>query len=661
MPVISPMQGFTRLARDFTGRGKSLGRLWRQRSVWQVRLRWAVPPSIVAAVLAGRALGFEFDWAPLLAVAGCILAYNVVLGLVIGYYRPLPGRRDRTDRAFAIAQVSLDYAALLALLHFTGGVASPLLFFLIFHVIFAALLFRPSTAYVFAAAASVGAGLLGALQGARVLAVHPLSFRGHLLTPSDQVGTTLSVLVFFTAALFITAAASSMIMARLRERVVELAEATERVAMLNDKLGSLYVMVEAVSVQKALDRVVETVAEQLTKVTEVAGIAVKLLSEDGASLRYAAVHGLPASFNRDRVIELTRSPFNRRVIDGETLVLGQVEEHHAFQLRDDLIAAGIHSVILAPLRVEQRVIGVLGAYQREAHRFGEDDLGFFKLAAELVAIAIDNVRQAEAIEHLMDARTRLMLTVAHNLRAPLAAATSMLETVAGGYLGTVSDKQRDYLDRVERRLCAMRTTITELLTLARARQQDPGAGRGPVILQRVVTEVEQTFRAEAERKGLELRVALGEHLPEIRGNADLLQQLVENLLSNAIKYTPPGGRVDMTLDKTNGSLLALEVRDTGIGIPEDEQARLFTEFFRASNARKLEEAGTGLGLPIVKRIIEIHGGEIHIESQEGKGTKITVTLPVPPAQVPSPSSSPPPDEPPGSSDLTGDAHVAAPA
>ena len=180
-------------------------------------------------------------------------------------------------------------------------------------------------------------------------------------------------------------------------------------------------------------------------------------------------------------------------------------------------------------------------------------------------------------------------------------------------------------------------------------------------MQRVVTEVEQTFRAEAERKGLELRVALGEHLPEIRGNADLLQQLVENLLSNAIKYTPPGGRVDMTLDKTNGSLLALEVRDTGIGIPEDEQARLFTEFFRASNARKLEEAGTGLGLPIVKRIIEIHGGEIHIESQEGKGTKITVTLPVPPAQVPSPSSSPPPDEPPGSSDLTGDAHVAAPA
>lgn len=622
------MEAFTRIARDFTGQGKSLGRLWRRRSIWQVRLRWAVPPSILVGVLAGRALGFEFEYRPLLVVAAGILGYNVALALVIAYLRPPPEHGENLDRALAIAQASLDYAALLTLLHYTGGVASPLLFFLIFHVIFAGLLFRPSTAYVFAAAASLGAGLLGLFQGLGLLPSHPLTFQGQILAPSNQPGTLLAVLTFLTAALFITAAASSMIMARLRERVVALADATERVAALNDRLSSLYVMVEAVSVQKVLERVVHTVAEELTKVTEVAGITVKLLSDDGRSLKHAAVYGLPPSFGAEQVIDLAQSPFDRQVIEGRTLVLGKIEEHHAVELREELVSAGIHSVILAPLKVEQRVIGVLGAYRREADRFTEDDLGFFKLAAELVAIAIDNVRQAEAIEQLMEARTRLMLRVAHNLRAPLAAATTMLETLTAEVLGPLSPDQHDYLDRVERRLRAMRTTITELLALAKARQQGAGTPRRPVHLDQIVSDVEQTFRAEAERKGLELRIATPSDLPDIQGNADLLQQLVENLVSNAIKYTPPAGSVKVTLDHAPGDTLSLEVRDTGIGIPKEEQERLFSEFFRASNARKVEELGTGLGLPIVKQIVESHGGEIRIESEEGRGTTIVVTLPL---------------------------------
>jgi len=620
--------------------GRSLGRLWRRRSIWQVRIRWAVPPAICLCVGAGLGFGFEFPWLPLLVIAGVILAYNAGLALAFNMIRVDEVRCAYLDRLLAVIQVSLDYGALFGLVYFTGGLASPLLFFFAFHVIFAAILFRPSTAYLFAAAATAGVALLTVGAFTAGIPHHSIWFEGQELAFVERRGHAVVTLASFSAAMFITAGVSNMIMGRLRERVMALAEATERVASLNDKLSSLYVMVETVSAEKELDRIVAIVAEELTKATEVAGITVKLLSEDGKTLRYVAVHGLPAEFRRDRVIELDRSPFNRRVLEGETLVLGSVAEHLGFQLRDDLMAAGIQSVILAPLTVEQRVLGVLGAYRREADQFSDEDSNFFRLAAELVAIGIDNARQNEAIRRLMEARIRIMLQVAHNLRAPLSAATTMLDTIGGEYLGAVTNKQREYLGRIERRLRAMRATVDELLVLANARSLDLTAEREPVALGPVVTEVESSFRPEAERKGVQLSATVEPELPELLGSASLLQQLVENLVSNSIKYTPEGGSIRMELrGLEDGAWLRLEVSDTGIGIPEAEQSRLFTEFFRATNARKLDELGTGLGLSIVKQIVAGHGGQLDIESAEGRGTRVRVDLPAG-SQV-GPASAPP--------------------
>ena len=623
----SPMQGFQRLAQEFTSQGHSLGRLWRRRSLWQVRLRWAVPPAILLCAGGASALGFRLNWLPLLVVAGGILAYNTVIAAVSARIRSAPQQRESVDLGLTAVQVSLDYAALLALLHFTGGLASPLLFFLIFHVIIAAMLFRPSTAYAFAATASLATAGLTVCEFAGVLPSHPVWFDGHTLNLAQRPGHLLAVLLFFSAAMFITAAVSNMIMGHLRERVMALAEVAERAAALNDKLASLYVMVEAVSAQKVLDRVLQTVVKELTKVTEVAGITVKLLSEDGQTLRYAAVHGLPPGFGADRVLELSRSPFNRRVVEGEALVVGQLEQQHRFQLRGELLAAGIQSVMLAPLRVQQRVIGVLGAYRREAEQFGDEDLGFFQLAAELVAIAIDDARQADAIDRLMEERTRLMLQVAHNLRAPLSAASTMLDTLGGGYLGSTNAQQGEYLERIGRRLHAMRETIGELLVLANARRLDPTAKPAPVALGELISEVAEMFRSEAARKQLRLQATAAAGLPPVWGSAELLRQLVENLLSNSIKYTPAGGTVTATLTAPEGKELMLEVRDTGIGIPESEQGRLFTEFFRASNAREFEPVGTGLGLALVEQIARRHKGAIRVESAVGQGTRVLVTLP----------------------------------
>jgi two-component system, OmpR family, phosphate regulon sensor histidine kinase PhoR len=626
VPNTFPIQGPDPLAQDLESQDESLGHLWRQRSIWQVRLRWAVPPTIFACVGFGLLIGFRFAWVPLATVAFGILSYNACLALLLNAIPPNSRGRYAVDLGLAVVQVSLDYAALLTMLHYTGGVASPLLFFLAFHVVFAAMLFRANAAYVFAAAASTATALLALVELTGLLPTHPVWFKGNTLTLTDRPGHVMAILLVFSAAVFVTAGVSNMIMAHLRKGVISLAQATRRATTLTNKLGSLHVMVEAVSAQRVLDNVLRTVVAELTKVTEVDGITVALANEDDARLRYAAIHGLPAGFDQDHTLDESLGPCSQRVMQGETVVLEQITDKNGSCSLDELAAAGMQSALLAPLMVGERSIGMLGAYCHAPNRFGEEDIALFRHAAELVGIAIDDARQAEAIDRLMRERTRLMLQVAHNLRAPLSASITMLETITGAYLGPLSDRQAEYLARISRRLTFMQRTIDEMLALANAHRALPAQAASDVALGEVVSEVTSMFRAEAERKRLQLDMSCAEALPTLRGDAELLRQLLENLLSNALKYTPEGGRVTVNLGASGAGELVLEVRDTGIGIPVAEQEHLFTEFFRASNARKAHEHGTGLGLPIVKQIAELHGGEVLVDSAQNQGTRVVVTF-----------------------------------
>jgi len=137
---------------------------------------------------------------------------------------------------------------------------------------------------------------------------------------------------------------------------------------------------------------------------------------------------------------------------------------------------------------------------------------------------------------------------------------------------------------------------------------------------------EQTFSERAAGKGVGLAVSAAEGLAAVTSHGDTLRQLMENLVSNAIKYTKAGGWV--TVEFTAGpDGLRVIVDDTGIGIPAGEQAKLFTEFFRASNAKDVQEEGTGLGLALAKQTAERHGGTLRLCSEEGVGTTVTVDLP----------------------------------
>ena len=606
-----------------------LGEL-KERTLWFIKLRWCVPVSMGIGSAVAHWIGVEFKASALLLLAGFILTYNVVFFFLSRRVKSETHQKESIER-FTYWQVGFDYGTMFLLIHFTGGLASPFIFFFIFHITFSAIFLSRRSTYSFAVIAAAGMGLMAAADYLGWMPHHHLLFQGKAINLRQQPFHLIVIFGFFAGFIFITAISITAVMRMLEKRILDLAELTEAVTTLNDKLNTLYTMTQAIGSTQRLEQVLNIATSELARVMDVQAISVKLLSEDGKFLQYAAAHGLPAEFLKNKVVEVAKSPLNRRVIEGDPFVTGHVTQRESFQFGEDLEAARVKSVQFVPLIVENRVIGILGAYSTRPEQFGPDELNFFRQAAGLVAIAIENARAYEAIENLIQERSRFMNRVAHNLRAPLAAMASMVEVVQDGYLGDMNDKLRKHLCRIDQRVQNMLVMIDELMTLAKSKNRQRQLEYRPMNLKVVTDRIHQTFQEKAAQKNLSFKVTVPEDLPKIKGDQEMVEQMLENLVSNAIKYTPEGGRIGMTFWPGANETVRIVLSDSGIGIPKDEIPRLFTEFFRASNVKHV--IGTGLGLTIVKEIVDQHGGQIQVESEEGLGTTFIIHLPFAPGEI----------------------------
>ena len=231
----------------------------------------------------------------------------------------------------------------------------------------------------------------------------------------------------------------------------------------------------------------------------------------------------------------------------------------------------------------------------------------------------------EQLSRVDEERTRFMVLVTHELRAPVSTIYSCLELALSGYASP--EKAREVLARAQNRATEMLGFITDLLSLTRIREQAVQREQVPVThLESVLQEVVELMKIEAERKDVFLGVECAPDLAPVRALPDQIKLLWTNLLSNAIKYTDPCGIVQVSLTQDAGQLIGT-VRDTGIGIAAEDIPRVFDEFYRASNARLVSPHGTGVGLSIVRRIVEKWEGKVWVESESGLGTKFTFVLP----------------------------------
>ncbi|NIA16729.1 MAG: GHKL domain-containing protein [Planctomycetes bacterium] len=217
-----------------------------------------------------------------------------------------------------------------------------------------------------------------------------------------------------------------------------------------------------------------------------------------------------------------------------------------------------------------------------------------------------------------------VLRVTHDIKGHLAAIQSCLDVVAKKLIGPLNEQQQDFVDSADKRTKRLTYFVKALLRLTQIRLSN-NLETEIFSLKDVINAALDTVGAKAREKSITLISDIDLTEDKVLGNQVSIEEVITNLLFNAIKYTAQNGEIKINAENRKDHVL-VEISDTGIGIPEEELPRVFDEFYRATNAKKMEKDGRGLGLSIVKQIIERHNGKIQVSSREGVGTKFSFTL-----------------------------------
>jgi len=290
------------------------------------------------------------------------------------------------------------------------------------------------------------------------------------------------------------------------------------------------------------------------------------------------------------------------------------------------------------LSTQQLVIGTLTVDSDQPDAFTEADERLLTIAADQVAPAIENARLyarlkqrtenlAEAYAELQEVnrlRDGIVRSVSHELRTPLTFVKGYVELLLAGDVGPLTDMQEEYLRIVADKTDVATRLVSDIMFMQRA-DQVPG-DKLPVALVKLTRRALQGCAATAEQAGLTLVENLSDDLPPVDGDEGRLLQVFDNLLGNAIKFSPDGGQIVVTVEDA-GPMVRVSISDQGVGIPEDQQGRIFEGFHQVDGSTQHRSGGAGLGLAIVKRIVEAHGGQVWVESEPGKGSKFYFTVP----------------------------------
>jgi len=312
---------------------------------------------------------------------------------------------------------------------------------------------------------------------------------------------------------------------------------------------------------------------------------------------------------------------------------------------------GITCFVVAPLKSSQRIMGFIGA-DRGGEPCEDKDLELLVTIASQIAVAIDNAQAYQDLEELTQTleqrvqdRTRELQTaneqlqeldrlksafvsiVSHELRTPMTSIKGYVENMLDGLTGALTDRQSYYLSRVKFNVERLTRMINDLLDLSRIE-----AGRVELTLAQIpvvdlVTEITEALQPLAQTKSITLQRTHQGEAVKIAADRDKLHQILTNLIQNAVKFTAPQGEIRVDTRVRDDVFVEFCIGDTGCGIPPHEHMKIFDRFYRGETIQ-VEQRGAGLGLPITKSLVELHGGKIWVESTPGQGSRFFFTMPV---------------------------------
>ena len=322
----------------------------------------------------------------------------------------------------------------------------------------------------------------------------------------------------------------------------------------------------------------------------------------------------------------------RSLLEGKPVHIADVQADPEYNFEAQRFDS-YRTIIGVPMLREGVPIGVLTLIRSEVRPFTEKQIELVSTFADQAAIAIENVRlfdeiqdKSRQLEEASQHKSQFLANMSHELRTPLNAMLGYTELMADGVYGEPSEKMLGVLKRLESNGRHLLGLINDVLDLSKIEAGQLVLELSDYSIQDIAQTVRSTLEPLAADKKLAFKVEVAPDLPPGRGDGRRLTQVLINLVGNAIKFTD-AGEVVITAKETDGSF-HLSVRDTGPGISAADQTKLFQEFQQADNAITRKKGGTGLGLAISKRIIEMHGGDIWVESQPGQGSTFAFTLPV---------------------------------
>ena len=553
-----------------------------------------------------------------------ILLYNAALWLYLKRLEKEVAPDASAFDRFAQVQTSLDWLAMILLVHFSGGVESPLLFYFFFHLIIAAILLSRRACYLFATLAALEVGVLALLEyGGWIphvsLGLLPISVHQNELYIA-------SLLIFFTTSLYIAVYLATSVTVNLRRKDEELLRLQRQLAGAYQRIETLYKVTTTVSSTLNLEEVLNLIAKNAAEEMGVKACTIRLLNESGEAVDTIASYGIDRQFLSTGPIDLQKSVITYQTLSGQLAIVSDVTQDKRFQYAAEVVSEGLQSMLCVPLLIRGQAEGVICVYDEELSRFSKGDAEFLSALGSAGATAVENARVYQALEMADRAKSEFVRMVTHELRSPLSAVQSMLRLMEQGYVGSLTEKQMDLVQRSQRRLSFLLALVKDLLELAAGKMEKLQGEKKEVVLNDLITKVTDLMESSAIEKGLAYEVNIAQEPLVVTGIEDGLERVFMNLVNNAVKYTPAGGSVSVRA-WGEGNWIRFVVSDSGIGIPEEAQPRIFSEFYRAKNAKALEMEGTGLGLAITKEVVEQHGGQISFESAVGKGTTFYATLP----------------------------------
>lgn len=594
-----------------------------------IRLRWLAGIGVLTLTLSvGPLFNVVVPTGPLLVIGVCILLYNLAFLLIERRLQRATAKADSYQQ-FAIWQIVFDWIAAALLIHFSGGVESPAIFFFLFHVVIASIFFSPRIAYTFAAFALA---LLFSVVGLEYFSLIPhYPIIGYLDAPLYQNPLyVLGVLVFFGwSGVFLTYLTTD-ISDRLRRREREVVELSESLKQVTIRLQALNESARTISSTLNLEQVLNQLVRNITEVMGVRACTIRLLDKSEQRLEPVAVYGLSQAYQDKGPILLENSPLDREILAGAVVNIPDVSQSSLLQYPEWAAMEGFSSMLSAPLMGKNKALGSLRAYAEDKNHFNANDETFLAAIAAQGSIAIENAIAYQTVETLENTKSTFIRTFTHELRSPVGVIRSLLRNITDGYTGEISAQQRDLLERAIRRCDFLQELIDDLLDLAAGKIQEPSTEvLEPVSLNAILEKVVKRFEIPAREKGLTLEWQNSADSADtlVMATAEGLDRVFNNLISNAVKYTLVGGKTTVMLSQTEEDA-SVTIADSGIGIPKDAIEHLFTEFYRAPNARQIESKGTGLGLSIVKDIVTRFGGRIAVQSEVGSGTNFTVSFPL---------------------------------